>query len=375
MIHTIQSPNINDAFYCVLDSIKEHGNDVEGKFNTGKFTKELHPVIVELTNPLARTLIYPKRGNNPFQSLAETMWVMAGRNDVEWLSQFLPRAVDFSDDGKVWRAGYGPRIRNWKNNNDQLMFVIKTLTKDPASRQAIISIWDPELEGNVGSSKDFPCCNWVHFMIRNGKLDCTLTMRSNDAIWGWSSINVYEWTVIQEVIASCLGVEVGSYYHLSDSLHVYEHHYEKMDELIEVHSKINVEEEENKINALPHFRFLTVEDTESDIAQDCTKLDLLENYLTEVELVCSDEIAWDFKENVTSIPRHFKSNEIITRLLNAYASESANNKHDRWIRLENVVNNMPLSDLKVGIKYWYFKNVLKKKDGGYKMIVDIINEG
>ncbi len=370
MIHTIQSDNINDAFHQVICDIAEKGANVEGKFNTGKFTKELHPVMVELTNPLARTLIYPKRGNNPFQSLAETMWVMAGRNDVEWLSQFLPRAVDFSDNGKVWRAGYGPRIRKWDNKYDQLKYVVETLTNDRASRQAIVSIWDPASEITVGKSKDYPCCNWVHFMIRDNKLDCTLTMRSNDAIWGWSSINVYEWTVIQEVLASCLGVEVGSYYHLSDSLHVYEHHYDKMKELMETYSVL-YSKEQKMIEDLPPFRFLEKNDINRS---EQSAADILERYLREVEAVCSDEIAWTDKEEIVSFPRVFKSNDIITRLLNAYASESANNKHNRWIRLESVINDMPFSDLKVSILYWYTKNVLKQKDGGYPMIAKIIDE-
>lgn len=366
-VHNINSSHINDAFHQVMCRIKEHGDDVEGKFNTGNFTKELHPVIVSLDNPLARTLVFPKRGNNPFQALAETIWVMAGRNDVLWLSKFLPRAADFSDDGNFWRAGYGPRIRNWKGC-DQLMYVVNILTKDPASRQAIVSIWDPEAEIKVGKSKDYPCCNWVHFMIRNGKLDCTLTMRSNDAIWGWSSINVYEWTVIQEVIASCLGVEVGNYYHLSDSMHVYQHHYKKMDELVEVYD-VKFDVQQKQLEVLPPFRFLTTKETTGMLGVD--ELSMIENYLFEVKQITECDAR----------TYQFESNNLIARLLNAYSIEfNVDTKLPEdhpvrpWNLLEETIKDMPLSDLKVSIIYWYRKNILKQKDGGYPMISKIIKE-
>jgi thymidylate synthase len=76
------------------------------------------------------------------------MWVLAGRNDIEWLSAYLPRAADFSDDGITWRAGYGRRIRHWDCNPgdpglDQHAYIVDTLREDPLSRQAVIGIWDP----------------------------------------------------------------------------------------------------------------------------------------------------------------------------------------------------------------------------------------
>jgi thymidylate synthase len=56
---------------------------------------------------------------------------------------------------------------------------------------------------------------------RNGRLEWTQVLRSNDLFRG-VPYNFVQFTVVQEVMAGWLGLEVGSYDHLSDSLHVYE---------------------------------------------------------------------------------------------------------------------------------------------------------
>lgn len=50
-------------------------------------------------------------------------------------------------------------------------------------------------------------------------------MRSNDMIWGMPC-NFVHFTTFQEIFAGWLGVEVGSYNHISDSLHIYGYHAE-----------------------------------------------------------------------------------------------------------------------------------------------------
>lgn len=168
MLASIKADSLQESVKEILGRLLCDGESVDVR---GYKTLELHPCLIEITNPQKRTLLYPRRGNNPFATLAETMWVLSGRNDVKWLSMFLSRAKEFSDDYNsetgegVWRAGYGPRIRNWQGFNgkgdivtvDQLEFVINQLKKDSGTRQAVISIWDPAKECTVGSTKDFPC--------------------------------------------------------------------------------------------------------------------------------------------------------------------------------------------------------------------------
>lgn len=53
-------------------------------------------------------------------------------------------------------------------------------------------------------------------------------MRSNDMIWG-VPYNIFQWTCVQEIMAGWLNLDVGSYNHISDSLHVYRRHWQELD--------------------------------------------------------------------------------------------------------------------------------------------------
>lgn len=231
MMFTADVDGINEMLHVACDAILKTGEHVEVR---GYNTWELRPAIFTISDPTDRTLLYPHRGNNPFASLFETIWVLGSEdNNIETLAKFIPRAKDYSDDGKTWRAGYPNRLRRFGINRvDQIDYVFKKLREDESSRQAIISMWSPaeddfDGKGELQKSTDFPCSNYLQFMIRNDKLDCMFVIRSNDAIFGMSGINVYEFTVLQEILASLLKVDIGNFYYIAGSLHLYEEHKEK----------------------------------------------------------------------------------------------------------------------------------------------------
>ncbi|MNW28077.1 Thymidylate synthase [compost metagenome] len=167
---------------------------------------------------------------NPFFQLAEALWILAGRADVEWLVRYNKNMGQFSDDGVHFNAPYGERLRSWNHNAyrgfvfnpfDQLADVYKKLLKDRHTRQAVASIFNPLFDNDSYGGKDTPCNLTLAFKIRNDKLDLTLFNRSNDAHWGLWGANLCQFSTIQEVVASWLGVEVGTYTQITDSLHVY----------------------------------------------------------------------------------------------------------------------------------------------------------
>ena len=220
---------VDDALPALMAAVLDTGVEVDSRVGR---TKELTHVTIELLEPWKRGITQGDRRASLPAQIAETMWVLAGRNDVAWLSHYLPRAADFSDDGEVWRGGYGPRIRDWQKpgvpqgkGTDQLGHVVELLRSDPGTRRAVINIYDPAVDTHPG--KDIPCNNWLHFLNRDGALDLAVTIRSNDLMWGWSGINSFEWSALQEIVAGLVGLEVGSLvFHIS-SLHLYERHWEK----------------------------------------------------------------------------------------------------------------------------------------------------
>lgn len=218
--------NAQSAFLMQAAEILSHGHAVSVR---GALTREVLNRTLTLQRPLERCIVIPGRNNNPFAAIYETLWVLAGRNDIGDLAEYLPRAKEFSDDGTTWRAGYGPRLRAW-NGVDQLAAVAKTLADDIHSRRAVISIFDPALDNQP--SKDIPCTNWLQFTCREGVLDLAVTVRSNDLVWGFSGINTFEWSVLHEMMAFWTGARTGSVTYFVGSLHLYERHFDRVGRLL-----------------------------------------------------------------------------------------------------------------------------------------------
>jgi hypothetical protein len=148
----------------------------------------------------------------------ESLWILAGREDVKFLGEFNKRMVDFSDDRTVFNAPYGYRLRK-TFGQDQLQRVIDILTNDPNSRQAVCQIWDSaDLNKNT---MDKACNMSIVFRMRKQRLDMTVYNRSNDMIWGAYGANVVQFSMIQEYVAASLGVNMGTYSQVSNSFHVY----------------------------------------------------------------------------------------------------------------------------------------------------------
>lgn len=207
----------------------------------GSATKELVGIQLHIQHPTQRCLILPKRHDNIFAKIAETLWVLAGRNDIEWLSYYLPRAKEWADDGKHWRAGYGPRLRKWKYQihdeiNDDTYYIDQIyecywqLKRDMYTRRAVMILFDPVAD--YCDSKDIPCNNWLHWLVRDGKLHLFIAQRSSDILWGFSGINAFEWSVLQEFMAFWLGIEPGNIVWNISSLHLYSQHYKRAESIV-----------------------------------------------------------------------------------------------------------------------------------------------
>jgi hypothetical protein len=84
-----------------------------------------------------------------------------------------------------------------------------------------MQIWNSksDLDGNTN---DVPCNDLVMCKIRDGKLNITVNNRSNDAVLGAYGANVVQFSMLQMYMAARLGVGVGRYTQVSDSMHVYE---------------------------------------------------------------------------------------------------------------------------------------------------------
>ena len=213
---TITVRNVNYAFQEGWWKLRVSG--VRGHSRNGEVLKMPGPVITTYLHPMERVLFDPLRDANPVFHLMEFFWMIAGQDDVAWLSQFNSRISEYADDGVIHGA-YGHRWRGWFGP-DQIQRVIEILIRDPNSRQAVIAMWDPTAD-LFGDWKDCPCNTHIYFDLSSGRLDMTVCCRSNDMLWGAYGANAVHFSFLQEVIADQVGVEVDVYHQMSNNFHVY----------------------------------------------------------------------------------------------------------------------------------------------------------
>ena len=176
------------------------------------------PTFLTIQFPEERLLNCPVRNANPFFHCMEFVWMMAGYNEAAWISQFNKRMNDYATDG-ILRGAYGWR---WANPTFQITQQIELLKKDPGTRQAVLSMWDPVYDGANARTDDRPCNTHIYFRVdETDSLNMTVCNRSNDFVWGMMGANIVHMTLLQEMIASAAGFKLGMYHCFSNNCHVY----------------------------------------------------------------------------------------------------------------------------------------------------------
>jgi thymidylate synthase len=132
-------------------------------------------------------------------------------------------------DGKL-NSNYGHYIFR---NEQGLAWVIDELRRDRDSRRAYIMILgNQHLNPN---EKDVPCTMSLGFRIRDNKLNMSVRMRSQDAIYGMGN-DAPAFSFIHQMVWACVKwyykeLEMGSYHHVADSFHVYERHFDMLEKI------------------------------------------------------------------------------------------------------------------------------------------------
>lgn len=231
--------NFSEAYPPIVQYLRKYGHLHNSRSGP---TLELLDFKTTMTNPVERCVGGNERKMNIFFLLAEAIWIWAGRNDVKFLNLFNSRMAEFSDNGSTFNAPYGFRLRHhgldasntfsaWgreedgvsyedcsERNFDQIKWVLNLLKKDPDTRRAVVTIWNPEFD--TQDSKDIPCNDLLMFKLRHGYLHLTIANRSNDVHWGLPT-NVFQFSFILEMMSNVLGVKPGCQTHNSQSLHLY----------------------------------------------------------------------------------------------------------------------------------------------------------
>lgn len=162
---------------------------------------------------------------NPTKEPRISKLIIGGHHELQqYVMEVLDGILDFKiGDGKAWEYTYHQRYKY------QLPFIINELKRNPDSRRAVMNIRDFEID----SSNSHPAClQSIQYFIRENKLHCKILFRSND-IAEALYFNAFALIKLQEKVADMLGVEVGTYTHRANSMHVYEKDFKMFDRFIQ----------------------------------------------------------------------------------------------------------------------------------------------
>lgn len=230
-VTVIQGKTVNEVWeqaYDILAGMAE--NCFKDPSRDGSVVGEVCDAVLCVADPTRNIVTSDIRKMPMRYAVGELAWYLSGSNRVRDIARFAKKWEEISDDGEHNNSAYGYRIFSQFGFN-QWNYVKKLLTKDPRTRQAVIHIKTP----NDSETKDTPCTVYLQFFIRNGKLNLSVHMRSND-IWMGVPYDMFSFCFLQMKMAMELGVEIGEYIHYAGSLHMYERDYlvskENIDRLI-----------------------------------------------------------------------------------------------------------------------------------------------
>lgn len=207
--------------------------------------RDLGAVTVELDGG-ERTILLSGRGWNPAFALVEAAWVIAGRNDVKTPAAFIKQFGQYSDDGQTLHGAYGYRLRHFFGR-DQIEAAVGELAANPASRRVVLSLY---ASSDLGlKSKDIPCNTQVTLRRVGGRLEMTVSNRSND-LWLGVPYNWFVFRALQHFVADRLGLACGIQRHVTSCLHLYEKNLTSARRVTVINREADLEREEANLAGL-----------------------------------------------------------------------------------------------------------------------------
>ena len=160
--------NANEAFEYFLNEIRCNGvefGDTKALFNVGFY----------LNNPTLRAITTKERKWSVDYAEAEWQWYLSGDPNISKLGEIYGKIPPLS----IYDAKEHPKYKN-----------------------------------------DTPCTYAIQFTIIDGELCMSVYMRSNDLWYGFCN-DQYQFSQLQQLVASMLDIEIGWYYHHAHNLHLY----------------------------------------------------------------------------------------------------------------------------------------------------------
>lgn len=209
----LEVPDGVSGYRTLVEYVIAHG---EKRSPRGVTTRDVGWVTLEMQH--SRWSLPLGTGRRPSRRIAatETLQLIGGYADHDRTAALSPFFASLREPSGRFHGAYGDRVR------DQVGRAVAKLRRDPDTRQAVVTLWDPWLD-NMPDKKDYPCTIAIGFERRErpARLEMNVTMRSQD-VWLGTPYDIFQFSQLQQTVAACLQLETGVYRHTTWSTHIYE---------------------------------------------------------------------------------------------------------------------------------------------------------
>jgi thymidylate synthase len=202
----------------------------------GMEVKENTNTIIEVKYPLVNLYKSEARSSPKKYIAAELLWYFSGDPNPEFIQQYASLWEKIQNKDGTVNSNYGHLIfRDYNEHHmNQYQWVVESLKRDKNSRQSFMHFNRDRHQ--YFKNKDQVCTMYAIFQIRENKLNMTIHMRSNDVIFGfmtdWAFFSILHYYIYLHVKEYHPEITLGSYTHISNSMHLYERHYDKAKKMI-----------------------------------------------------------------------------------------------------------------------------------------------
>lgn len=214
-------------FMKMFRDLRDYSKEVSPR---GQLVKEIENYSYELP-PYVRFQNFESRKFNLNYVKKEFLWYLRGdKYDLSICDEAKIWKQIVNEDGSL-NSNYGQYVFGTLNQFDR---AVDALKGDKDSRRAsIVILHSSHL---LSDTKDVPCTYSINFRIRENRLNMSVRMRSQDAIFGAAN-DIPTFSLIHEMafvsLRECYPeLEYGNYHHTADSFHVYSRHFEMLDKLL-----------------------------------------------------------------------------------------------------------------------------------------------
>jgi len=168
----------------------------------------------------------------------ELLWFLSGSTNTAYLRANRVTIWDeWADENGELGPVYGKQWRRWQGVDgravDQIANLVSGIRKviadpnAPEARRLLLTAWNP---GDMPDPRvPTGCHTFAQFNVTDGSLSCQMYQRSADLFLG-VPFNIASYALLTHLLAKVTGLAVGEFIHTFGDAHIYENHFDQVDE-------------------------------------------------------------------------------------------------------------------------------------------------